>query len=122
MMNVRQGPKIVIILADIIKANYFANLNPLIFLALFCGTACLSWFLQFQNKLKTNVLTQEEINDGWTSENRSRFGYSYYLVALAMLLFFLNILIVSLALKRPRLRGKNRSSANKNPEGVIMLY
>ncbi|XP_074597481.1 clarin-2 [Brevipalpus obovatus] len=92
------------------------------FAALFCGAACLSWFVQYQNKLKYNVLTVEEINDGWTSENRSRFGYSYFLVALSMLLFLLNILIIFMAIKRPILRMKNRSSADKNPEGVIMLY
>ncbi|XP_053213266.1 clarin-2-like [Panonychus citri] len=89
---------------------------------LFSGAACLSWFIQFRNKLSRNVLTQEEINDGWSSENRSKLGYSYYLVLVSMGLFFLNKFIILLAVKRPRFRGKSRLSTDKNPEGVIMLY
>ena len=92
------------------------------FIALFCASSCISWLIQFQNRLKQNVLTQEEIKDGWTSENRTKLGYSYYLVAFSMILFIFNIFIIFISIHRPFLKNKSRTIADKNPEGVIMLY
>ena len=90
--------------------------------AFFSASSCISWLIQYQTKLKQNVLTQEEINDGWTSDNRTELGYSYYLVAFSTCLFIFNIFIIFVAIRRPSLKNKSRTLADKNPEGVIMLY
>jgi hypothetical protein len=91
--------------------------------ALFCTGACISWLIQFRSKLRRNVLTNDEIKDGWTSENRAWLGYSFFLVVGALGLFLLNVLLVALASRRPRgPRNKTRPQTDKNPEGVIMLY
>jgi len=90
--------------------------------ALFCTGACISWLIQFRSKLRRNVLTTDEIKDGWTSENRAWLGYSFFLVVAALALYLLNVLLVALASRRPGPRNKPRPSTDKNPEGVIMLY
>lgn len=36
--------------------------------ALFCTGACVSWIVQFRTKLRKNVLSPEELEDGWSSE------------------------------------------------------
>jgi len=90
--------------------------------ALFCTGACISWLVQFRNKLRKNVMTNEEIKDGWTSENRARLGYSFFMVVIALGLFLFNVLLIGLATRRRSPRNKARQSTDKNPEGVIMLY
>lgn len=91
--------------------------------SLFCTGACVSWIIQFRTKLRKNVLTSEEIQDGWSSENRALLGYSFFLVVIALFLFLLNILLVSLATRKPWIqRRAPRPLSDKNPEGVIMLY
>ena len=74
--------------------------------------------------LKANVLTAEEVANGWTSENRSQFGYSYYFVVLAFVLHLVNIFIVSIVqtetwTNKAAAKRQLRTSAC---EGVIMLY
>lgn len=91
--------------------------------ALFSTSACVAWLLQYRNKLRKNVLTQEELNDGWSSEQLAWLGYSYFLVVGALGLFLLNLQLVCLAARKPWQRQKQlRTLQNKNPEGVIMLY
>jgi len=92
--------------------------------ALFCTSACISFLIQYRNKLRKNVLTQDEINDGWSSTNLAWLGYSYFLVVIALGLFLLNILLIFIITRRPFLRRKVRTLQNKHSEtgGVIMLY
>ncbi|KAI1305962.1 hypothetical protein HDE_01104 [Halotydeus destructor] len=90
--------------------------------ALFCMSSCLSWLIQFRTKLRRNVLSPEEQNDGWSSEGRASLGFSFFLVTLAMVLYLFNIFLVSLASRRPWRRTTIRTVSDKNPEGVIMLY
>ena len=68
------------------------------------------------------MLTEDEIRDGWSSQNLAWLGYSYFLVVVALGLFLLNILLIFIITRRPFLRRKNLRPLNKNPEGVIMLY
>ncbi|KAH9389679.1 hypothetical protein TYRP_007226 [Tyrophagus putrescentiae] len=88
--------------------------------SLFCGGATLTWIAQFLKNLRRNVLTEEEQNDGWTSEGKARLGYSFYFVLVASLLHLVNIALVYSATRTPR-RNK-RAVLDKHPEGLIMLY
>jgi hypothetical protein len=90
-------------------------------IALFCTCAGISWLLQYRNSLRKNVLTEDEQNDGWTSDGRAWLGFSYFFVIIALGLYVLNILLVYMAVK-PWKNRSPRSTTDKNPEGVIMLY
>lgn len=75
--------------------------------------------------LQANVLTVEEAQNGWTSESRSQFGYSYYLVVAAFVLHLVNIFIVSLVQLdtwSSHKVSKRQVRSNGLCEGVIMLY
>ena len=88
----------------------------------FCSlTALICWMVEYFNKLQKNVLTKEEVEHGWTSESRSQFGYSYYLVVIAFVLFLVNIFIVSLVQFDGWSANKKRAPRTMC-EGVIMLY
>lgn len=88
---------------------------------LFSFAAIVCWTLEYFNKLKKNVLTIEEVQNGWTSESRSQFGYSYYFVVVAFVLFLVNIFIVSLVQFDGWTANKKRAPRTMC-EGVIMLY
>lgn len=82
-----------------------------------------AWLVEYFVRLKANVLTPEEVQNGWSSENRSQFGYSYYLIVLAFILHLVNIFIVSIV----QFETWNSHKAAKRQsraacEGVIMLY
>lgn len=98
-----------------------------------CLIAVFAWLVEYYLRLKANVLTQDEINNGWTSENRSQFGYSYYFVLLAFVLHLVNIFIVSLvqfetwtsqkaAKRHLHSSSRHHTNSSSNCEGVIMLY
>lgn len=61
-------------------------------------------FFVFINK---NVLTRQEIESGWTSTNRARLAWSYYILLVAVVLIFMNI-----GLTYVMVRMRRRSSAN----------
>jgi len=88
---------------------------------LFSTGASISWLIQFRNRLRRNVLTSDEQNDGWTSDGRAWLGYSYFFVIASLVLYVFNILLIYLAI-RPSKSRPARQSNDKNPEGVIMLY
>lgn len=95
-----------------------------------------SWLAEYFVRLKTNVLTAEEVQNGWTSENRSHFGYSYYFVTLAFVLHLVNIFIISIVHFENWTGngngldgvncGNNKMATKRHSrpvcEGVIMLY
>lgn len=90
-----------------------------------CLTAIVAWLIEFFTRLQTNVLTSEEVQNGWTSESRSQFGYSYYFVVLAFILSLVNIFIVSLVRFESWTSDQSLSSKRHSRaacEGVIMLY
>jgi hypothetical protein len=103
--------------------------------ALFSTGACVSWLIQYRTRWRKNVLSPEEIDDGWSSENRASLGISFFLVVIALGLFLLNIIFVTLASTKKRpIPFLHRTSqqyqhphvgghtGDKNPEGLIMLY
>lgn len=85
-----------------------------------------AWLVEYFLHLKANVLTPEEVQNGWTSENRSQFGYSYYFVVLAFVLHLVNIFIVSIVQSETWTNGGAKSSKRGQSrsacDGVIMLY
>lgn len=64
----------------------------------------------------------DEIEHGWTSENRAKLGFSFFLVVAALSLFIINIILVLMANNRICRRKHSRPMMDKNSEGVIMLY
>jgi clarin len=79
-----------------------------------------AWLVQFRGRLSTNVLTEEEQQDGWTSTGRASLGYSFYFVLLSGVLHLANIVLIYCATKAPR--RHTRQVIDKHPEGLIMLY
>ncbi|XP_067136624.1 clarin-3-like isoform X2 [Centruroides vittatus] len=90
--------------------------------ALFSLGAVISWILQFYLKLSKNVMTKEELKLKWNSDGRSSFGYSFILVIVALCLYVINIIIVTIIIKQPWKIKVPKTKIQKNPEGVIMLY
>lgn len=89
---------------------------------LFSAGAVVSWVAQFYSKLRKNVMTKDEIEQQWISEDKAMFGYSFWFVVVAFILFVINMIITTLAIRQPWERRKPKISLNKNPEGIIMLY
>ena len=87
---------------------------------LFSGAAGVAWMWQFLRHLSKNVLTEEEQNDGWTSNGKAYLGYSFYFVIVAGLFHLINMALIYAATRSPR-RNK-RAAVDKHPEGLIMLY
>lgn len=91
-----------------------------------CLLALVSWFVEYFVRLQVNVLALEEVQNGWTSENRSQFGYSYYFVLLAFVLHLVNIFIVSIVQFETWTTSTTKAAAKRQSrpvcEGVIMLY
>ncbi|XP_054708622.1 clarin-3-like [Uloborus diversus] len=90
--------------------------------ALFSALSVLSWVAQYFAKLKANVMTKDELDQQWTSEDKAWLGYSFWFAVVCFILFLINIIITSLAMRQPWERRKPKLTMNKNPEGVIMLY
>lgn len=94
----------------------------IIFAALFSAGSSLSWAAQYYVKLKYNVMTKEEVDQQWISEDRTWFGYSFWFSVISFILFMFNIMLTTLAIRQPWERRKPKLAMSKNPEGVIMLY
>lgn len=58
-----------------------------------------SEFFLFINQ---NILTKEELQSGWTSTNRAKLGWSYYILLVAVLLIFVNIAVTYLTVRLKR--------------------
>lgn len=90
--------------------------------ALFSAGSILSWVAQYYTKLRINVMTREELEQQWVSEGKAWLGYSFWFAVVSCVLFILNLVITTLAIRQPWERRKPKLAMNKNPEGVIMLY
>lgn len=88
-----------------------------------CLLAMVTWLIEYFVRLQANVLTFEEVQNGWTSENRSQFGYSYYFVVLSFVLHLVNIFIISIVQFETWTNSKAAKRQTRSAcEGVIMLY
>ncbi|GIX68205.1 uncharacterized protein CEXT_178871 [Caerostris extrusa] len=88
----------------------------------FSAGSILSWIIQYYTKLQDNVMTKEELDQQWISKDKAWFGYSFWFAVAAFILFAINIIITTLAVRQPWEKRKPKLTMNKNPEGVIMLY
>merc|ERR1712126_422644 len=68
-------------------------------LALFSTVAAIvSWMVQFYLRLTHNVLTYEDREKGrWSSEGMASFGYSFFFVVIAAVVYIGNIIIIRTA-------------------------
>lgn len=90
--------------------------------ALFSLTAIISWVVQYYLKLKVNIMSKEELTFDWDSKDRTNFGYSFYLVIVALVLYVNNIITVLIIFKQAWRKKAPKTEVQKNAEGVIMLY
>lgn len=67
-------------------------------------------------------MSKEEQNINWVSEGLAEYGFSFWFVTVAFVLFIGNVGLVSLTLKQPWESRHPKRTPEKNPEGVIMLY
>ncbi|TRY75162.1 hypothetical protein TCAL_01660 [Tigriopus californicus] len=88
--------------------------------------AIITWIIQYFIKFRGNVLIREDqLNGGWKSEGLASVGYSFWMVFVASVIFFLNSVIVLILQKRftRGRRTKNHIIDNTKPtNGNLMLY
>ncbi len=51
--------------------------------------------LEFHIYIKKNVLTKEQLESGWTSTDRAKLGWSFYLLLISLMLIITNILLIN---------------------------
>lgn len=69
--------------------------------ASFDGFAVILWVIQFFQKLQYNVMSREDLDNRWSSENMASLGYSFWFVPLTFLpeqLLFFQITLIKLKL------------------------
>lgn len=82
------------------------------------------WIAQFYQYLSNNVLLQADRENLWYSTNMARFGYSFYLIVIGILIVITNIVILIIVY---RMEKRERRPVNEEPydekmAGAIMLY
>ncbi|XP_047474315.1 uncharacterized protein LOC125028827 [Penaeus chinensis] len=87
--------------------------------ALFNLVCVICWAVQFHAHLTRNVLLYDKDN-GWTTEGNEVFGYSYWLVVVAIFVHVANILIIFFGTYEPKVKEQMKAPESKS--GTIMLY
>ena len=64
--------------------------------ALFHLLALVLFAVEFHVYIIKNVMTKEELDNGWVSLNRAQLFWSYYLLIISLVLITLNIVIIYL--------------------------
>lgn len=77
------------------------------------------WAVQFHKHLTDNVLLYDA-NDGWTTKGMEVFGYSFWLVVVAIFVHVANIVIIAIGTWEPKKKGHLQAPETKG--GNIMLY
>jgi len=72
-------------------------------IALFSSLAAVvTWVVQYYLRLTHNVMVREARDQGlWSSEGMAQFGFSFYLVVIAAVIFLVNIIIIIHATRDP---------------------
>lgn len=95
----------------------------ILFVFSLCLVSICSWIVQFQNKLSINVLPKEDLDNHWTSENASSMGYSFWLMALAAIIYAIIILLIKWSMVRHKKeQQKHLNIPEEKSVGAIMLY
>lgn len=77
------------------------------------------WAAQFHLHLVSNVLLYDA-DANWTTEGQEKFGYSYWLVVVAIFIHIANIIIIYTGTSEPK--QKQQLEAPDTKAGNIMLY
>ncbi|CAL4060949.1 unnamed protein product [Meganyctiphanes norvegica] len=89
-------------------------------LAVIFNVICVScWAAQFHLHLVSNVLLYDS-DANWTTEGMEKFGYSYWLVVVAIFIHIANIIIIYTGTYEPK--KKQQLEAPDTKAGNIMLY
>lgn len=87
--------------------------------AIFDMITVILWAVQFHKHLSSNVLLYDS-SDGWTTEGMEVFGYSFWLVVVAIFVHVANIAIIAIGTYEPK--KKTQLEAPDSKGGNIMLY
>ncbi|XP_071532782.1 uncharacterized protein [Panulirus ornatus] len=87
--------------------------------ALFNLICVILWAVQFHENLTKNVLLYDASN-GWTTEGMEVFGYSFWLVVVAIFVHVANIAIIFIGTYEPK--AKDQVQAPDTKGSNIMLY
>ncbi|XP_018575915.1 uncharacterized protein LOC108914566 [Anoplophora glabripennis] len=79
------------------------------------------WIAQFYINIQYNVLSREDKDNEWTSENMAELGYSFWFVVGAAVATFVNIIIVFIANSEKEVETVIPVLEEKT-NGAIMLY
>lgn len=89
----------------------------------FQGSALGLWLLQYYKRLRFNVMSGEDRTDfSWTSEGKTDLGFSFWLVAAAVIVQFVNIIFIFSGTKEMRLKKNVKPIIEEKGNGAIMLY
>nr|XP_045606892.1 uncharacterized protein LOC123763666 [Procambarus clarkii]XP_045606893.1 uncharacterized protein LOC123763666 [Procambarus clarkii]XP_045606894.1 uncharacterized protein LOC123763666 [Procambarus clarkii]XP_045606895.1 uncharacterized protein LOC123763666 [Procambarus clarkii]XP_045606897.1 uncharacterized protein LOC123763666 [Procambarus clarkii]XP_045606898.1 uncharacterized protein LOC123763666 [Procambarus clarkii]XP_045606899.1 uncharacterized protein LOC123763666 [Procambarus clarki len=86
--------------------------------ALFNIICVILWAVQFHQHLSGNVLLYDA-QDGWTTDGMGVYGYSYWLVVVAIFVHVVNIGIIFMGTHEPKVKEQLQAPDAK---GGIMLY
>ncbi|PSN38040.1 hypothetical protein C0J52_21397 [Blattella germanica] len=92
-------------------------------LAAFCNICAVSlWAVQFHQKLTHNVMSRDDRDNNWTSENMATFGYSFWFVVVALIVHFINITAIYIGTREKRDKKSPQPMMEEKSNGAIMLY
>lgn len=88
--------------------------------AIFDMITVILWAVQFHKHLTSNVLLYDA-SAGWSTEGMEVFGYSFWLVVVAIFVHVANIVIIAIGTWEPKQKGQIQTPDSKGG-GLIMLY
>jgi len=95
-------------------------------IALFSSLAAVvTWIVQFYLTLTENVMIRETRDQGlWSSKGMAQFGFSFWMVVIAAVIFLVNIFIILHATREPRnvRKAKQLHPMPGKQAGDTMLY
>ncbi|XP_066994832.1 clarin-3 [Anabrus simplex] len=92
-------------------------------LAMFFDLAAVSlWAVQFYQKLQYNVMSIEDRDNMWSSSQMSAFGYSFWFVVGAVVVHFVNIVVIYIGTSEGREKKVPQPMIEEKSNGAIMLY
>ncbi|CAH1155879.1 unnamed protein product [Phaedon cochleariae] len=92
------------------------------FLAVLCDVSALClWTAQFYTNIQYSVLSREDKDNEWTSEDMAEFGYSFWFVAGAAVASFINIILIFISNIEKDVE-KVIPVLEEKTNGAIMLY
>ena len=93
-----------------------SKLSLIYFLATLTGVGFGSFQYLYQSKLKSSLLSLADLKDGFTTENKAKFEYSYWLMVTSFTLNVLSLLVLAIHLARNKrtelLQGQKDKTEN----------